>query len=125
MRFTTSQRLRRTAEYQVVRARGSRIDCGTFLFSLLLFEREERSPVRRLGVIASKRVGDAVRRNRAKRRLREVFRLNQEQLPLNCDVVLIARRTLGHECFSETEKRFLKACRKFAARLEERQGNDS
>ena len=45
----------------------------------------------RLGVVASRRIGPAVIRNRAKRRLREVFRLNRHALHGHMDVVLVAR----------------------------------
>ncbi len=113
MRFTSRQRLRRTAEFEAVREKGRRVDCGTFLFSILLPASAEEE-LRRLGVIASKRVGPAVRRNAAKRRLREVFRLHQEQLPPRCDLVLIARSRLVDEPFARTEERFLKACRRVA-----------
>jgi ribonuclease P protein component len=126
MRFTSSQRLRQTAEYQAVRSRGYRLDCGTFLFSVLLQPGgRRRPPLRRLGVIGSKRVGDAVRRNAAKRRLREVFRLHQEKLPPDCDVVLIARRNLLTEPFNRTEERFSKACSKTAAFAENSRGNET
>lgn len=108
MRFNSNQRLRRTAEYQEVRAEGRTINCGSFLFSFLL--RESETPLRRVGVIASRRVGNAVLRNRAKRRLRELFRVHQDKLPPSCDVVLIARRSLPEEPFRETQARFLKAC---------------
>ena len=47
----------------------------------------------RCGVIASKRTfRRAVDRNRAKRLLREAFRLDRDALPFACDVVLVARR---------------------------------
>ena len=45
----------------------------------------------RLGVVASRRIGPAVMRNRAKRRLREAFRLNRHGFQGNMDVVLVAR----------------------------------
>jgi ribonuclease P protein component len=45
----------------------------------------------RLGVVASRRVGPAVMRNRAKRRLREAFRLNRHGFHGRMDVILVAR----------------------------------
>ena len=45
----------------------------------------------RLGVVASRRIGPAVIRNRAKRRLREAFRLNRHGFQAHMDVVLVAR----------------------------------
>ena len=45
----------------------------------------------RLGVTASRRVGNAVIRNRWKRRLREIFRRGKEHFGADCDVVLIVK----------------------------------
>lgn len=50
---------------------------------------------RRLGIIVSKKVAKAHRRNRIKRIVRETFRLNPEKFPLG-DVAVIARLPLGN-----------------------------
>lgn len=46
---------------------------------------------RRLGIKAGKRLGNAVRRNRIKRRIREAFRLRQHDLPPGLDVICVPR----------------------------------
>ena len=51
-----------------------------------------RLPVGRLGIVATKKLGDAVRRNRAKRLIREVFRRNK--LARGFDVVVLPKREL-------------------------------
>ena len=63
---------------------------------MVMFFRDAPDSSARLGVVASKKVGNAVERARAKRRLREVFRLNRHLLPpgFRADVVLVARRAI-------------------------------
>lgn len=63
----------------------------------------------RLGIVASKRIGNAVVRNRAKRRLREVFRRERQaarSAGRRFDVVAIARRELVTAPFASVEAEF-------------------
>ena len=122
MRFRAEQRLRRQSDFRAARERGRRIDCGGFTFWYLSRSEAptgdatqgETAPIQaRLGVVASTAaVGNAVRRNRAKRLLREVFRRNQEQVPAQTDLLLIARRSLLKQPLLQIETRFLDACRR-------------
>lgn len=49
----------------------------------------------RLGVITSRRVGNAVRRNAVRRRIREAFRRNKDHLPKGFDIICVARPGAG------------------------------
>jgi len=63
----------------------------------------------RLGVITGRRIGAAVARSRARRLLREAFRLNQLRLARPLDLVLVARPPINGKSFAEVEKDFLAA----------------
>lgn len=71
---------------------------------------EKFSDVRRLGIIASRRVGNAVKRNRGKRLIRELFRANEPALPSNCDLVVILRSSFDRYTFDELKIKYLRVC---------------
>ena len=75
--FTPADRIRKRREYQQVYDRGRKISSRSF--TLFLLENDLRRP--RLGITATRRVGGAVQRNRAKRLLREWFRRAKRELP--------------------------------------------
>lgn len=86
------QRLRHTTDFRDAYDQNRRWH-GRYM---VLFLRAAPDASRRLGVVASKRVGNAVERARAKRRLREAFRRQRTTLsaPFSDDVVLVARRSI-------------------------------
>ena len=59
--------------------------------SVVVYAKRNGLKYNRLGITVSKKLGKAVVRNRAKRRLREVFRLNSLQLAQGYDFVMVAR----------------------------------
>lgn len=67
---------------------------------------------RAAAIASTAAVGNAVRRNRAKRRLREVFRCHQQLVPGDVDLLMIAKRSLNTLPHAEVERKFVEACAK-------------
>ncbi|RME51856.1 MAG: ribonuclease P protein component [Deltaproteobacteria bacterium] len=86
--FPKRMRLRRRAEFTRLSRKGKRKSSPHFL---LLFQRNDLG-YNRLGITVSRRIGNAVRRNRLKRRIREFFRTHQARFPQGRDMNFIARK---------------------------------
>ncbi len=79
---------------------------------LVVYYRKNRLGHNRLGVTVSTKLGHAVVRNRVRRRLREIVRLNEDKLAEGFDFVIVARtRMVGTDC-SRTERELLRAMKK-------------
>ncbi len=116
MNLRAGQRLRRNSEFRAVREQGRRMDCGVFLLTWRVRGSDEPAAPARVGVVASRAsVGNAVHRNRAKRRLRELYRRHQHLVPASVDLVLTARASLLRIDFAEAAQRFTHACSKLPA----------
>ena len=81
------RRLRKGAQIARTRREGARFNSR----SLRAFACPSPEPGLRLAITASRRVGKAVQRNRARRRLRAAFALSQREMGANLDVVVNAR----------------------------------
>ena len=77
---------------------------------LVLYCRPNRLGHNRLGVTVSTKLGGAVVRNRARRRLREVYRLAQPQLKQGYDIILVARGRAVNGPYQKLTAAFYKAC---------------
>lgn len=60
--------------------------------------------ITRLGVTVTKKTGNAVRRNRIKRVIREYFRLQKACFPQGCDVVIVAKKDAKKLDFGEIQR---------------------
>ena len=58
------------------------------------------------------KLGHAVVRNRVRRRLREIYRLNEDMLTSGVDIVVVARVRAAHVPYRRLEQAFLKLCAK-------------
>ena len=112
--FGREKRLRQSAEFARIKAEGRRLAKGSLLANWIQEAGREGQPLR-LGVVTPKSVGAAVERSRARRLMREVFRVNQQKLKRPLTLVLVARQSIVGNGLAEVERDFLNLMR--AARL--------
>ena len=114
-RFTKARRVRRRGEFKRVFDLSLRMK-GRYLTVLMA---PNAAGTRRLGIVASRKLGDAVRRNRAKRLIRDIFRRRIDTVAWSTgyDVVVIPRRELFDAAFASLELDFRGAVKRCAARL--------
>ena len=76
-------------------------------------------PPRRVAFLLARGVGNAVRRNRLKRRLRELYRRNKQRFPEGRDYLLHAGPGAGELGFAELDRQLAAVCRPLRRRDED------
>jgi ribonuclease P protein component len=87
--FGKQDRIRKRKDYLNIYQQGVR----SYSLHFTAIVRQNPSGLTRLGLTVSKKVGNAVKRNRMKRLVREFFRLNKARLSASQDIVIIGRKT--------------------------------
>ncbi|HXC98469.1 MAG TPA: ribonuclease P protein component [Verrucomicrobiae bacterium] len=108
-RLGRRMRLKQSRDFARVRRLGRRQPCGCFIANWQVLP--PGSPTH-LGVITAKAIGNAVVRARARRLLREVFRLHQHDLAQPVDFVLVAQRSIVGKQLGGVEEVFMAMLRK-------------
>jgi len=74
---------------------------------VVLYARKNGTDTNRVGITVSKKLGHAVVRNRVRRRLRDVYRLNEDKFRPGWDIVVVARSKAVAADFSKLTKAYL------------------
>lgn len=101
--------LRHSSDFKRLRENGKRLVCGRFVFNWLPLSEGSQS---KIGIVTTRRLGSSVIRNRARRLLREVYRIHQYDLTQPAEIVLVARNGIKESKFSDVERDYLKALHK-------------
>lgn len=117
MSFPKSSRILKKLEYKRVLDSGSKVICH----ELVVFAIKSNSP--RLGLIVSRKVGNAVTRNRVKRYLREAFRQEPNLRPW--DIVVIARHNVANSDFKCVSRSLARSLERLKKKLEPRLGREN
>jgi ribonuclease P protein component len=104
MEFTTS--LKKNYEFLRLYKKGKSVAAPC----LVVYCRRTGGKKNRLGITVSNKIGNAVTRNRIRRRIREIYRLNEGRITRGTELVVVARIKSAAAEYTRLEKEFLDAC---------------
>jgi ribonuclease P protein component len=87
--FCYKERLHLDRDFRYVIRKGRKFPAG--FLTIIVFNRKDGNNIRRLGLVTSAKVGTAVQRNKAKRRLREIFRTYKHKLTPGLDIIFLLK----------------------------------
>lgn len=116
MRYSFENRVRLQKDFDYIKKNAVKADCSAFI--LYMAHPQKPQEISRLGVVASKRIGNSVVRHHAKRIFREVFRNNPPTTP--CDILIFVRRGYSKFEFQKLTEKFVKSVEFCAKKIEER-----
>jgi ribonuclease P protein component len=108
LRLPRERRIKHGRDFQRARLQGRRLAVGCLVLNWI----ESSVKRTRAGVITSRKIGGAVVRSRARRLLRQAFRLNQNHITQGSDLVLVARNSIVEKDFAAVEGDFVSALRR-------------
>jgi ribonuclease P protein component len=103
------RRIKQGRDFARAKTQGKRVYSGCLIANWLTLS--SGAPTR-VGIITARKVGGAVARSRARRLLREAFRIHQADLNHPLDLVLVAQPSIVDKAFVDVERDFLAAMRK-------------
>ncbi len=106
LRFNRGSRLAQNRDFARVRQHGQRLAQGCLIAN---WNRLPDGARPKLGVVTAKKIGGAIERTRARRLLRESFRLHQHEFAQPVELVLVARNSIVGKKFADVEKDLLTA----------------
>jgi ribonuclease P protein component len=107
--FEKSERLRTSKDFKSVFQRCSKLEDRNFL---LYVQFSEDPILRKFGVSLGRALGKANQRNRLKRRLREIYRVEKEHFRGGYQIILIPRRGSADRAYEEIRHSFLELTKK-------------
>lgn len=105
-----SDTLKKRYEYRRLYAKGK----SAVTPYLVVYARRNRSDCNRIGYTVSAKLGKAVKRNRVRRRLKEIYRLHEGEFQQGMDLIIVARGRAVAARYDQLEKAMLNACRKLS-----------
>ena len=78
----------------------------------VIYCRKTGRPYSRLGITTGVKLGNAVKRNRARRRIRELYRTHEGELLPGYDIVIVARARVIYGRYGELERSFARLAKK-------------
>ena len=118
MKYTKSIRDDRVFRY--LYKKGENIAAPT----VVIYYRKNRQSVNQLGLTTAKKIGNAVKRNRARRIMREAYRLLEPELRCGYDIILVARTKTPFVLMDEVKSDLARIMRKAGIIAEEQEQNE-
>jgi ribonuclease P protein component len=109
LRLPRGSRVTQNRDFIRIRQQGERLAQGCLVANWNLLPEGARP---KLGVVTSRKIGGAVQRTRARRLLRESFRLHQHEFARPVELILVARNSIAGKKFADVEKDFLTTLRR-------------
>jgi ribonuclease P protein component len=110
------ERIRKKKDFLILYKKGSRYKSKYFS----LIYSFNALPYSRVGVVASRKVGEAVVRNKVKRRMRELFRRNKDLLGTPVDLLIVAGPEMPRAEWTQLKEEYLRGMREIGGRTQKR-----